>query len=157
VPVRIVAPETVWELLEVAVEVVRGRAGPEAGRDLSEAEVFSVLVEHFLEVWEAPGLRPTQDERLLRIAERDGWRCSVPGCTSRRNLAVHHIRFRSHGGGDEDANLTLCCALHHLEGIHGGRLRVRGQAPGRLVWELGLREREAPLWQVRHGRLVHGE
>jgi hypothetical protein len=136
------------------VEVVWGRAGVETGRELGEAEAFAELVEHFLEVWEAPGLRPTQDERLYRIAERDGWRCAVPGCTSRRNLAVHHIRFRSQGGGDEDENLTLCCATHHLEGIHQGRLRVRGQAPGRLVWELGLRGGEAPLWQVRHGRLV---
>jgi hypothetical protein len=27
--------------------------------------------------------------------ERDGFRCTVPGCTARRNLQSHHIWFRS--------------------------------------------------------------
>ena len=148
----IVAQESVWDLFDVAVELLRERTGRAHG----ESEALALLVEHFLETWSAAELRPTRDERLYRIAERDGWRCAVPGCTSRRNLAVHHIRFRSHGGGDEDENLTLCCALHHLEGIHGGRMRVRGQAPDRLRWELGLRPDRAdgaPLWRVCHGRL----
>ena len=44
---------------------------------------------------------------------------------------------RSHGGGDEDEDLAAICACHHLRGIHGGYVRVRGRAPDRLVWELG--------------------
>jgi hypothetical protein len=30
---------------------------------------------------------------------RDGYRCTVPACTARRNLQSHHIRFRSARGG----------------------------------------------------------
>jgi hypothetical protein len=30
------------------------------------------------------------------------------------------------------------CAVHHLRGVHMGRLRVSGTAPDRLRWELGV-------------------
>ncbi len=29
------------------------------------------------------------------------------------------------------------CAAHHLHGVHRGWVRVRGQAPEGLTWELG--------------------
>jgi hypothetical protein len=32
------------------------------------------------------------------VFARDGWRCAVPVCTSRRNLHDHHLVFRSRGG-----------------------------------------------------------
>jgi hypothetical protein len=32
-------------------------------------------------------------------------------------------------------NLTALCAAHHLHGVHGGWIRVRGRAPA-LAWEL---------------------
>jgi hypothetical protein len=74
--------------------------------------------------------------------ERDGWRCSVPGCTARRNLQSHHIRFRSRGGPDEPWNRTTLCAHHHQRGVHGpfgGSVRIFGTAPDGLVFELGGR------------------
>src|SRR6185369_13043032 len=73
------------------------------------------ILTSFLDAW---GVRtdPTW-QRNHRIFERDGWRCRVPGCTSRRNLQVHHVVFRSQGGGDEDDNLAVLCAAHHLRGI----------------------------------------
>jgi hypothetical protein len=74
--------------------------------------------------------------------ERDGWRCTVPGCTARRNLQSHHIRFRSAGGPDEPSNRTTLCAHHHQRGVHGpfgGTVRIRGMAPDALVFELGGR------------------
>ncbi len=74
--------------------------------------------------------------------ERDGWRCTVPGCTARQNLQSHHIRFRSEGGPDEPSNRTTLCAHHHLRGVHGahgGSVRIRGNAPDGLVFELGGR------------------
>jgi hypothetical protein len=40
--------------------------------------------------------------------------------------------------------VTLC-AYHHLRGVHGGRLRIRGRAPHALRFELGLRAGGAPL------------
>ncbi|MFH2006133.1 MAG: HNH endonuclease, partial [bacterium] len=150
VDVQISATGEVWAVLEEAVALVRLRQGA----DLSEGECFARLVEQFLEVWSAPELRPTQSESLYRIAERDGWRCAAPGCSCRRNLAVHHIVFRSRGGGEEDSNLVLLCNRHHLEGVHAARLRVTGQAPDRLVWEMGL-ESGLPLWEVRGQRLIH--
>ncbi len=53
-----------------------------------------------------PARRPVQ-----KVIDRDhGW-CTVPGC-SRPAVHAHHIRYRSHGGGDDEANQTgLCAAL----------------------------------------------
>jgi 5-methylcytosine-specific restriction endonuclease McrA len=46
-----------------------------------------------------------------RVLERDGWRCQV--CGNMQNLQVHHLKFRSHSGGDEEQNLiTLCVECH---------------------------------------------
>ncbi len=150
VPVQISATEEVWAVWGEAVALVRLREGA----DLSEEECFTRLLDHFLEVWSAAELRLTRSELIYRIAERDGWRCAAPACTCRRNLTVHHIVFRSRGGGDEDTNCVLVCNRHHLEGIHANRLRVTGQAPDKLVWEMGL-ESGRPLWEVRGQRLLH--
>jgi hypothetical protein len=81
------------------------------------------------------GRSPT---KRFAVFERDGWRCSVPGCTSHRNLHAHHVPFRSAGGGDDPANLTTLCAAHHLRGVHGGILRISGRAPDGLLFELPL-------------------
>jgi hypothetical protein len=76
--------------------------------------------------------------RAHRVFERDGFRCTVPGCTSQRNLHAHHVLFRSAGGSDDDANLTTLCAAHHQRGVHAGVIRISGRAPGELVFELPL-------------------
>ncbi|MGH7337058.1 MAG: hypothetical protein ACREI7_05745, partial [Myxococcota bacterium] len=75
-----------------------------------------------------------------RVFERDGWRCTVPGCTSYRNLHSHHIVFRSDGGSDESWNRTALCAAHHQRCVHEGigRIRIRGRAPDALRFELPL-------------------
>jgi hypothetical protein len=70
------------------------------------------------------------------LLERDGWRCSVPGCSAHGPLHLHHIVFRAHGGGDEAENLTSMCNLHHLA-LHDGWIRCVGRAPDGLYWELG--------------------
>jgi 5-methylcytosine-specific restriction endonuclease McrA len=90
------------------------------------------MLDHVIGVW---------DRRVgtgLRIFERDGWRCAVPGCTSRRSLHDHHIVFRSAGGCDDWRNRIALCAWHHLRGVHRGLVRVTGEAPGRLRFELPL-------------------
>ena len=70
--------------------------------------------------------------------ERDGFRCTAPGCTRRRNLHSHHIRYRSHEGPDEPWNRTTLCAYHHERALHLERtIRIRGHAPDRLVFALG--------------------
>ena len=76
-----------------------------------------------------------------RILSRDGYRCTAPHCSQRRNLQVHHIRFRSAGGTDDEANLITLCAFHHSQAVHQNLMRVRGRATegaDDLTFELGL-------------------
>jgi hypothetical protein len=105
------------------------------GDDLPEWKCVEVVLDHFVEVWGERDEGPP----FVHILERDGWQCTVPGCRARRNLAVHHVRYRSRGGGDDDWNLTTVCFEHHIQGIHEDRIRCRGTAPEGLVWELGIR------------------
>jgi hypothetical protein len=90
------------------------------------------LLDHAIGTWLALAQPGYED------FERDGWRCTVPACTARRNLHGHHIVFRSHGGPDEAWNRTTLCAWHHLRGVHGGRIRIRGRAPEALAFELPI-------------------
>jgi len=69
-----------------------------------------------------------------RVLIRDRFACTVPGCTSCRNIDLHHIKFRSHGGGHTMGNLTTVCGGHHVE-AHEGLLKIRGRAPDGLVFE----------------------
>jgi hypothetical protein len=89
------------------------------------------------------------------VIERDGYRCSVPGCSSRRNLHDHHVRFRSAGGSDAPENRVTLCAFHHLRCVHGhGGLRVWGCAPAGVVFELGVRPGRPPLARYRWGDVM---
>jgi len=57
-------------------------------------------------------LDSTSYAKLQRqVLERDGWRCQV--CGSMQNLQVHHLKFRSHSGSDEEQNLITLCAECH--------------------------------------------
>ncbi len=96
----------------------------------------------------------TSSRKKLAIYERDGWRCTVPGCSSRRNLYAHHIVFRSARGSDAPENLTTLCAFHHQRGVHGGTVRITGRAPDGLWFELGVREGRPPLVRYRSGDRV---
>jgi hypothetical protein len=79
------------------------------------------------------------------VFARDGGRCAVPACRSRRNLHDHHLVFRSRGGDNARDNRVTVCAWHHLRGIHAGRVRAWGKAPGDVRWELGTRRDGPPL------------
>jgi hypothetical protein len=50
----------------------------------------------------------------------------------------HHVVYRSHEGPDDAWNLTTLCAWHHRRGEHDGLIRIRGRAPGELVFELPI-------------------
>ena len=50
-------------------------------------------------------------ERHQQVLERDRWRCQM--CGSMQNLQVHHQKFRSQFGGDEEQNLITLCADCH--------------------------------------------
>ncbi|HEU4383354.1 MAG TPA: HNH endonuclease signature motif containing protein [Anaeromyxobacteraceae bacterium] len=122
-------PVRVARLLEAALRVMAEASNGSPGR----GECLALSMAHFWTVWKPPpGRRATPSQR---IRDRNGGRCTVPGC-SRASAQGHHVVFRSHGGGNGSENTTGLCAPHHLRGIHGGRLRVSGAAPDHLVWEL---------------------
>jgi hypothetical protein len=109
---------------------------------------FEAMLDHALVSWL---MRDPAARRPDPVIERDGYRCLVPGCSSRRNLHDHHIAFRSAGGSGDPANRVTLCAFHHLRCLHAGRMRIRGLAPEALVFELALRPRGAPLARYRSG------
>jgi hypothetical protein len=102
------------------------RHGPRAG------SFFRYLCLSFIAVWrERSGVEPA----YAHVYARDLHRCTNPVC-SRRDLNPHHLRFRSAGGDDSDENLTTVCVWCHLEGVHGGRLRVEPPASA-MKWRIG--------------------
>jgi len=134
--IRFWAPLEVASLWQHAFRVCRALARSEgADRSLEDWECLDRLLDSFFSTWEVRGGAAWR--RRYKIFERDGWRCRVPGCSSRRSLQVHHVLFRSQGGSDDDRNLVVLCATHHLQGIHRGRLRCHALPGGLLAWELG--------------------
>ena len=110
------------------------------GHWMAPGECLGRMCEHFVEAWE--GIRERRTSPQRRALERDGGFCQVPGC-SRAAVHAHHVVWRSRGGTDEPENLVSLCAAHHLHGVHAGYVRVSGQAPDRLTWELGEEVRGA--------------
>jgi len=53
-----------------------------------------------------------------QVLERDCWRCQF--CGNMQNLQVHHLKFRSQAGGDEEQNLITLCADCHAR-MHSER------------------------------------
>ena len=130
VEVRVRAPVTVVTLLHAAIETSRAPGEP-------VWRGFERVLLHAQVQW------LSGSQHRDPVFERDGWRCAAPVCTSRRNLQDHHIEFRSQGGGNELGNRITLCAWHHLRGIHGGRVRLRGAVGDGLHWQIGLR-RDGP-------------
>ena len=93
------------------------------------------LIEGFISVWDDPSQGPKRASDLVYI--RDGWRCSAPGCTSRRQLEDHHVVYRSKGGSNELTNRVTLCRFHHQQGEHGVLMKCRGRAPLELTWWMG--------------------
>jgi hypothetical protein len=154
---RVTAPSDVVRLFRGVLCSLRRAVENETGRLPAEDEAFEAMIDHALRAWgvDDPWLRGhARTGRRFAVFERDGWRCTIPGCTSQRNLHAHHVRFRSAGGGDEDANLTTLCAAHHHRGVHAGRVRVGGRAPDGLWFELGVRAGRPPLVRYHSGDRV---
>ena len=143
-------------LFRAALATVQRRLERIRGRPSCESEALAAMLEHAIEAWEASGRRRGAVPREHRVLERDGWRCTAPGCSSYRNLHAHHVVFRSRSGSDEFSNLTALCAWHHQRGIHGGAgvLRCTGTAPSGLRFELGLRAGHPPLAAYGPGEVL---
>jgi hypothetical protein len=154
-PLRIVAPQDVARLFRAVLCTVRRALEREIGRPVSEALAFEAMIDHSLRAWGVDDLwLRTRSKKKYAVFERDGWRCTVPGCAARRNLQSHHVIFRSAGGPDTLENQTTLCAFHHLRGVHADVVRISGRAPDELWYELGARPDGAPLARYRSGDRV---
>lgn len=131
--IRFWAPHDVADLFGHALQVCRRLEG----EALDDWQCVARLIDHFRTTWAVRS--DPQWQRRYRTHERDGWRCRVPGCSSRRNLQEHHVHYRSHGGSDDPGNLVSLCVTHHQKILHQGRLRVHRLPEGLLAWELGAR------------------
>jgi hypothetical protein len=131
------APADVARLFKAVLATVQRRIERKSGRMVSESEALDAMLEHCFAAWSPENPKIPPDHRVF---ERDGWRCTVPGCTSYRNLHNHHIVFRSDDGPDDAWNRTSLCAAHHHRCVHEGigRIRIRGRAPDGLRFELPL-------------------
>jgi hypothetical protein len=146
--VRFIGPAEVVQLLRMVLCTLRRRMESEVGRLPTSGEALEAMLDHVLLSWGALNGRVAVRHRVF---DRDGWRCTVPGCTSMQNLHDHHIQFRSAGGSNDEGNRTALCAFHHLRGVHAGRLRCTGLAPGGLTWQIGIRPGVPPLTTYRSG------
>ena len=142
------APREVAALFLAVREAIRGRLRAATNRPASDSDAFAAMLDHALATWTQrdPG-KPRPDP----VFERDGYLCAVPGCSSRMSFHDHHVVFRSHQGSNDIENLLTLCAFHHRRCVHAGRLRIRGLAPDRLVFELGVRPGAPPLARFRSG------
>lgn len=127
-------PERVARLLDDAFDTARRVAWQAAKASAGPDECLFLLADHFVRAWEHVLRRRTTPAR--RTVERDRGLCQVPGC-SRPAVHAHHVQFRSRGGSNDLENLVGVCAAHHLICIHQGWVRVSGNAPDGLAWELG--------------------
>jgi hypothetical protein len=118
-----------------------------------QAQAVDAMFEHAFEAWSVYAPHVPREHRVF---ERDGWRCTAPGCSSLRNLHDHHVVFRSAGGSDALSNRTTLCAWHHLRGVHAGIIRCAGEAPDALTFELGLRAAGPPLARYRGEQRISG-
>jgi len=122
--VRFRVPEDVFVQFRMA-EVAFGGSG-------LPGEFLSYVCRTFWWVW-GPSLGVS--DKWEMVYRRDGYRCASPVCR-RRDVTLHHLQYRSAGGGDDGDNVLSVCAWCHLEGEHGGRLKVRPPS-GMPRWELG--------------------
>jgi hypothetical protein len=100
---------------------------------MGSAESF---VESMLQaVWEVWGHAVGLERAYEHIYVRDRHRCTNPTCR-KRTLNPHHLKFRAHGGGEEDENLATLCPDCHLFGVHEAKIVVDPPASN-MRWVLG--------------------
>ena len=98
------------------------------------------LCENFCRLW-LPALKRQsltdsgEEPQYFDVYRRDAFRCTSPVCT-RRDVTPHHLKFRSHGGGDEAENVASLCVWCHLRGVHEGRIAAEPPA-SRIHWRIG--------------------
>jgi 5-methylcytosine-specific restriction endonuclease McrA len=123
------------------------------GRNLPEWECANRFIDAFFAAYEQEDSRKYALNH--KVFERDGWRCTVPGCGCRSAaLHAHHVVPRSKGGPDTMPNETAVCSVHHSMAIHEGTVEVDGEAPNCLFWRLGVNEDGEALLTVGPGERI---
>jgi hypothetical protein len=119
---------------------------------MPEWECANRFLDAFFEAYDGKdSLRYTLNHKVF---ERDGYRCTVPGCTSRGGLNSHHPILLSQGGPDTMPNQTTACRSHHYMAIHAGTVEVEGTAPDGLTWRLGVKANGEALLTVGPGEKI---
>lgn len=139
---KVWAPRDAAATVREAIGSAQAWSLGERGLAIDGSEALAVIADHFVEVARAhmlPFEREWKDRLRREVLVRKAGLCAVPGC-SRAAVHLHHIVFRSRGGGDEATNLVGLCACHHLHGVHLGYLEVTGRAGERLHWKVGTGE-----------------
>jgi len=119
-PIRFFLPEDLFEMWNICYVAYMGtdsfskdkkpisekRVSPLSLDDSAQGFIATLLQEWL--VTERLHFKVTRNYAILK---RDRFRCQVPGCNCRRNLHIHHIIPRSHGGTDEPENLIVLCPV----------------------------------------------
>lgn len=131
--IRLWGPTEAMEL--VRESIASAQAWSKAnGREIDEGSALKLTAVYFLLLWKehekARGRRRPR-ARVLSILRKDG-RCEMPRCTNPVEH-LHHLKFRSRGGGDEVTNILGVCSKHH-GAIHAGLIRVTGRSGDRVVF-----------------------
>jgi len=109
--------------LRAVLKTLPGRSGAPRLRPLTAADL------HRHDLGRSQRLPSPALRELLGVL--DGERCRFPGCTRRRKLHAHHVRYWRDGGGTDPQNLVLLCGRHHtLVHQHGFALAL---APNRRL------------------------
>ena len=104
--------------------------------EVSEEVAAEVSCDHVvIDLTDGPGrgtARRSIPPRIARaVLDRDGRRCTVPGCDNRLFVHLHHLRFACDGGPATEANLTCLCSQHHRL-VHAGSMGVERTGDGSL-------------------------
>jgi hypothetical protein len=132
-----------WPDAHAAPSVVAARTFSVRSRRVPGWVGLLALLEDFVLTWDPvrSGRSPVAPKRHGDpVYSRAGWRCTAPGCTSRKNLDDHHLVYRSRRGSDALDNRTCPCRFHHYQGEHGELASCRGKAPLGILWRLGRKE-----------------
>ena len=149
---RLYGPPDVLESYLDAIEAVRAIYGP----DRPAWWCLEVMILHVRRDWAAENAHARRNTKHYDVYERDGFRCTTPGCTSRGELHAHHLDPAARGGSDDLYNLTTLCAACHLYALHReGLIRAYGRAPDQITWELGIET--GPDGKTRPRRVFLGE
>ena len=137
--IRFFLPRGLYGIWNEAVRRYISLVSPDDGVEMlvnnegAENFIALLLTEYLLN--EKAHHKAAQNNKVL---ERDGYKCQVPGCSNRRNIHAHHLKFRSRGGSNCKSNVLCLCASHHLwilHILHG--LKIEGTAPDELTFTFG--------------------